>query len=645
MRNPPPPSPPPRPPYGPTSGGSDAFLVDALRADGGWRDAYPVAALMERHWQAVSDYVALFVPPGNAAAMVAAAAFGQALEKLRADGPEWGTAAVRVHCLVTARRVLRDWGDDARITALLPGIQCPEEPAENRRLIARAFRALPGPAQVLLWHREVEAEGISIPSALLAIDPRGATARLAEARELLRAGCVNAHHELAPDQECRHFGRLLDISLRRRGPLIPDIRLHLARCRHCRYAAEQLRHSDGHLALLLAEGVLGAGAARYLETRPGRARAHEQAPRRARHSRGGRRHGSAPGDGALLGGAALRNGAVAAVVAGVLVAGAVAALRGDGDDGHEAGTGRPGGAVTSAAAPPVVTPPAPTPAGHPTGPLSFRLRNTATGLCLDVRDGRAVANAELALAACDPGSVTQLWTYEQDGLLRSAADPALCANSHRPAGTPVLSGCPAAAAPDAADVRYDLTVQGVVVPRWSEQVALTPLTAEPGTSVVVRLRDGSTAQRWMADAPAGRPATPKAAPAPQPVPKRAASHELGGTRPGAGPGTASDTGPGPGSGAPPGPGPGVRPADPRHGPAAGGAPGAASLPAPPGGPGPHPRPHRASAAGDDRAGDDRAGEAPVHRRVHDGDRPAPGLINLLPGTPRWSDGPRHEGSL
>lgn len=41
-------------------------------------------------------------------------------------------------------------------------------------------------------------------------------------------------------------------------------------CRYCRHAAEQLSHFEGGLEVLLAETVLGWGARRYLDSRPGR---------------------------------------------------------------------------------------------------------------------------------------------------------------------------------------------------------------------------------------------------------------------------------------------------------------------------------------------------------------------------------------
>ncbi|WP_175407515.1 RICIN domain-containing protein [Streptomyces sp. TRM64462] len=559
------------PPHGPAAGGPEAAgagaadaahvpderLVAELRAhgDGGGGDPFPEAALLARHGSAVHDYVSLFVPSGRTATAATSSICARAVERLRTGAYEAG--ALRPYFLVTAREVLDAWAGNRRIAVALPGIQRPGALPENRRLVAHAFSSLPVPAQVLLWHREVEAEGLSIPAALLGIDPRDAGAQLDEARELLRVGCADAHHELAPGQECRHFGRLLDISLRRTGrPLIPDIQRHLVRCRFCRHTADQLRHGDGRLPLLLAEALLGEGAARYLDSRPGRGRTRggpgDGLRRAGRHASAVRRRLRRPGGGTLLTG-------LGAGVTGLLVLVAVAALWPDGERGGSAaggGAGRtavppsvsggasgeasvsggvsgavpglpsgtppggpPGDASGSGAAPssgaatgPVTASPSgsfsassPAPAGYPVdGTLRTRLRNAAGGgeLCLDVHGGAPRDGAELVLAPCT-GAGGQLWVYDADGLLRSAAAPHLCPDSGRLDGTVVLTGC---AAGDR--VRYDITIQGAVVPRHADALALAPVTAAAGSGVVVRVRDGAPEQRWLTDAPPTGPAQP-----------------------------------------------------------------------------------------------------------------------------------------
>ena len=49
------------------------------------------------------------------------------------------------------------------------------------------------------------------------------------------------------------------------------------------------------------------------------------------------------------------------------------------------------------------------------------------------------------------------------------------------------------------DVRYDLTVQGELLPRWDQRLALAATTAGTDADIVVKVRDGSPAQRWLAD--------------------------------------------------------------------------------------------------------------------------------------------------
>lgn len=113
-----------------------------------------------------------------------------------------------------------------------------------------------------------------MPAALLGLDEDDAAVELRRARERLREGCLEVHRELAPAEECRRYNRMLDVSLRRGGAdLDPDLRRHMARCDHCRHAADQLNKFNGRLARPLAEAVLGWGAHSYLETRQGRATA------------------------------------------------------------------------------------------------------------------------------------------------------------------------------------------------------------------------------------------------------------------------------------------------------------------------------------------------------------------------------------
>ncbi len=66
----------------------------------------------------------------------------------------------------------------------------------------------PSPPRCLLWHTEVEAEQLAAPAGLLGIGDDDALV-LRRARERLREGCLEIHRELAPEEECRRFHRML----------------------------------------------------------------------------------------------------------------------------------------------------------------------------------------------------------------------------------------------------------------------------------------------------------------------------------------------------------------------------------------------------------------------------------------------------
>ncbi len=371
---------------------------------------------------------------------------------------------------------------------------------------------LPEDAQVLLWHREVEAEGLSVPAALLALDPREAGRRLDEARTLLRAGCAGARQALAPDRECRHFGRLLDLSLRRTGPLIPDIRRHLARCAFCRRSAStSCGRRTGGCRCSSPRRSLGGGAERYLETRP---RPPAPPPPEARPGRvptgsgcAGRaatpgRYGAAsrtppcarPDGGTLLTGLGF-------ALSALLLAAAVSGLWPAADGGDRAAG--PQAPPTATAAPPPGTGRSPRGRRRAAGPGCAPPPRTAVSCawtCGAARGGRGRPDARRVHGGGDPDVAARTG--------RAAAQCGragkLCADSGRPDGSVALAVCGTGP-----EVRYDVTVRGAVVPRGDAALALAAVTAEPGSDLVVRLREGASEQRWLIDRPGGRvPRTP-----------------------------------------------------------------------------------------------------------------------------------------
>ncbi|MEU9336320.1 RICIN domain-containing protein [Streptomyces sp. NPDC048290] len=511
---------PPRPPYPPRSasvpGESDRDLLAGLGApDSGARS---LVLLLARHYRAVHDYAVIcLAASGGPPAMAATAAFQEVLAH-RASG-----GALRPQLLIAVRESVRAWAAQDDVCALLPALRKPTGgrglraarpgTSERRRIAERAFNALPSAAQCLLWHTEVESEILSIPAGLLGIDTETANVARERAREEFRRGCVRAHRELAPTRECRFHSRLLDVPMRRGGALLPDVQRHLMACRYCRHAAEQLSHFDGPLDVLLAETVLGWGARRYLDSRPARASGPD--PRSSRF----RRSAPAPvlyassssfsSRGSVVGSSSRRARAVllgAGLTSLALLATVLASKGWSGENGvpRAPGTTWAGGTGSTATAPAVPTAPAapgadgeapssgaPSAASvqRPGDPVGGRLRNLGEDLCLAVRGGVAEPGAPAVLAPCSTAAGQQ-WTYQEDGLLRSALGYALCLGTDTGRRTVTLADCRVTEG----EVQYDLTVRGELTLRWSERLALAP---GAGRRVVADRRDGGRGQRWV----------------------------------------------------------------------------------------------------------------------------------------------------
>jgi hypothetical protein len=455
--------------------------------------------LLARHWRAVHEYAVIcLASSADSASMAAAAAFRRELALP-------GGGALRPRLLAAVRDTVRDWAADDGMSVVLPELRKPvgarglraarSGTAERRRLTERAFRALPGASQCLLWHTEVEAEPISVPAGLLGVDARTASAALEQAREQFRAGCVRAHRELAPTRECRFYNRLLDVPMRRGGSLLPDVRRHLMACRYCRHAAEQLSHFEGGLEHLLVETVLGWGAHRYLASRPGRDGGRGALPTGPAGGRHRLRAHALPAGGRL--GTSRRHAKALAAAVGVtslVLLATLLAARGWTEEGGTVAPQATWGAVSGHSVDPdsagtsSAGRPSAASAGRPAEVGRGRLRNLDAGLCLGVRGGRPRADARAVLTSCSAaGPLT--WSYRDDGLLRSAADPGLCLGSDTAEGSVVLADCLV----HAGVVRYDLTVRGELLPRGGKGLALGHGT---GRNVEVAGRDGSEAQRW-----------------------------------------------------------------------------------------------------------------------------------------------------
>ncbi|MEU1181409.1 RICIN domain-containing protein [Streptomyces sp. NPDC005820] len=547
---------------------------------------HPVGELLDRHWEAAFAYARLCTDGERAAGMLTTAAFTRLFGATQhQDGP---TAAWRPHLLATVRRLAAEWDADGRRDLLHPALRVQDDegtpvaarllPPANRRMIARAFQRLPQSARCLLWHTEAEAEPLAIPAGLLGLDEEGAHVELRRSRERLREEVLQVHREQATDDECHRYHRLLDVTCRRRGiDVDPDLRGHTEQCRHCAHTADQLLQFEGLLGVALAEGILGWAAGAYLEgraTADGRERT--AAPERDRRpaavgeafdgepaaprtpadapaqtvASAARNRAEAPrppagtGSGAEIAlrpasrrsdrkaarRAARRRNLTAAVltVSGMVVLPLVvwAALGSDGGTGTTAGEG----AKTPSAGTDTATDSPSWIADEETqGTLRGRLHNVASGLCIGVAGGKAAKGAEIELATCS-SDAGQQWTYETDGLLRSAADPNLCLDSHL--GYSVRLGeCADSSAATAKNVRYDFTLQGTLVPRSDQNLALAPAATDGSGALVLKTRANGTSQRWVIDTSQPDPQmefvnwgaddTGSADPTPTPTPKSA----------------------------------------------------------------------------------------------------------------------------
>ncbi|MFF3346290.1 ricin-type beta-trefoil lectin domain protein [Streptomyces sp. NPDC002779] len=520
----------------------------------------PVGELLDRHWAAGFAYARLCTSTARAAGMLTTAAFTRLFgQTLRQTGP---TSAWRPHLLVTVRQVAGEWDTDQRRELLHPELRSDAPggervaarllPPAHRRLLSGAFQRLPQSARCLLWHTEVEAEPLETPAGLLGLDVEGARVELGRARERLREECLQLHRELAPDQDCRRYLRLLDVTYRRGGVDVdPDLRAHLDGCRHCRDTAGQLACFPHGLGPALAEAVLGWGAREYVESRA-RSADDESAPVAQAATVLGEDFGAGPAPETPAGPAPeapagsapdsspavsrpgcsrrarkaarravrRRHLTVAGAAVGALVVVPVVLWSALGPKDGTGSTGRGSEPAGSKGPTPTTGPSWAGAEEAAQGTLTGRLRNLASGLCVGIVGGTALKGAETGLAECS-AQAGQQWVYETDGRLRSAAEPDLCLDS-RLGYSVRLAPCT-----HTEEVRYDFTLQGTLVPRRDQELALTPAATDGSGALVLKTRTDDPAQRWVIDTSTpelqlkavnwAEPTTP-AAPTPKPSP-------------------------------------------------------------------------------------------------------------------------------
>lgn len=248
---------------------SDAELITAARA--GDEQAY--AELYRRHVAAALRFARSLT--GNAADAddLVAEAFTRVLSALRGgNGPAeafrpYLLSAVRNAFYDNARRSLREHPVE-ELTPIAPGVPFvdPAAAADERRLIATAFQALPERWQLVLWHTEVEGEQPADIAPLLGISANAVAALAYRAREGLRERYLRAHLGSAVDEECRPTVSRLPAYTRNRlsRTEAARVRRHLENCGRCRLLFGELADINSRLGALLGPAILGGVATTYL---------------------------------------------------------------------------------------------------------------------------------------------------------------------------------------------------------------------------------------------------------------------------------------------------------------------------------------------------------------------------------------------
>ncbi|MEU1408373.1 ricin-type beta-trefoil lectin domain protein [Streptomyces sp. NPDC005728] len=491
------------------SGLSDGELT-ALVRQGPRRDSSPaVAELFSRHWASVYRYTGLCTRRPSAAIELVKEAF--LLVQREARDSETRPFAWCPRLLATVLACARTWSTNDHRTDLStellawldePGNAGEAEDGGPPTLARWAFAELPEQSQCLLWHSVVEGDPPADISRLTGQGEQIAARHEARVRKLFREECVQAHLTRTIDPECLTYGSLLDAATRNEtaDPGPQDLDRHLLGCTHCRAAAEELEQYGDRLPLILAGGMLAWGAKPYLDTRKaGGVRCEVDSPRTAL------RPGSPP---AVL-------AAAAGLTAAVLIA--LAATVGNLGTHTNGNSASPQAGPSSRYAQPNAIAGASTAFPQPSPQVTgTQLRNASTGKCLDVRGGTPAAEADVVSARCT-SAPSQQWVFGEDSLVHTATNPNLCLDTTGDGGV-VLHTCDQGSSRGPRDLRLTWNTKGEIFTSTSPELALTSVPANAPDDVVLKIRDGSTDQIWLGQAPSSKePVTKRAAPSDTPA--------------------------------------------------------------------------------------------------------------------------------
>ncbi|QKV96474.1 carbohydrate-binding protein [Streptomyces sp. NA02950] len=252
-------------------------------------DDAPSPVLMEeaaeefrrRHLGAVRSYARVCCRDGSVAEELADEVFEQARHTVRTSREP--REAWRHHLLVLGYRTAAAWAATRRRTDVAPdfaawldtalaGLSDPAPTArllENRSLMLRGFRNLPGRTQAVLWHTAVEEDTGAETARLLGVEPQRVPALGKRALRSYRDAYFWAYAAQAAEDDCGRFCGLLDAAARRAGVQHSgDLEGHLAACAQCSRVLNVLVGLGERPAQVLAEGLLPWGGLAYLASRP-----------------------------------------------------------------------------------------------------------------------------------------------------------------------------------------------------------------------------------------------------------------------------------------------------------------------------------------------------------------------------------------
>ncbi|MFE7776351.1 ricin-type beta-trefoil lectin domain protein [Streptomyces sp. NPDC057445] len=540
---------------------SDAELTERIRA--GAPPAYPATQeLKRRHLPAVLTYARLCGRNQVAGNQLALQAFGLAAQEacrgieprgnwrhhllmlVQRVGGSWAAGGRRDRL----EPEFAAWIDQA---ADLPAPELSEPRPlrfEDASAMLAGFYRLPALTRGILWYSVVDEEPDATVANFLSIRPDRIPELREAAQNAMRQAYLQAYLARGGDRRCQGFRRIIDAAAQPGDHRTSqDLTQHLAECPSCtRLVAELTRMADDPRTVV-AEGLLGWGGSAYASRRSVRAPldAPEAAPAEPGRPTGtGRVSGIFASFGPSKGWKPLGNTrrpsrsvvVVAAVAAGSVIAGTVLAMASEDSAPAREPVEPPPVRVAWPAVTPSTTAPVPSPSPSrkpskqpsrspspsksapapstpaPTPSKTVRPRpapivvgggfsqvvNAESGLCLDIANGVMENRTDVVMARCT-GALTQQWSLDSIGLLRSNADPDYCLDSRgdtdRGAG---IWSCSSVNGRNGLNLLFTVDGSGVIHPRIAPDFALEPQGRSEGGSLEFDSADGNSDQRWTA---------------------------------------------------------------------------------------------------------------------------------------------------